>query len=222
MTVRPAGFDEALLVAMRRLKLQARGLTNSAAAAEDLVSETVLKALEKHEHFTHGTSLSAWLYTIMRNAHYSRFRKMQREVLDPDGIFAGKVEVDENQTWTADLNKIMRFSRLLPPQIRSAFNAIVIDQVSYDEAAMELGVPIGTIKSRVNRAKDFLDRFGVTVVTETEEQPVIEEVQRVDNADKIIELYKQGKSIAEIKEVIPEASRMQIMEVVAGVSRRAR
>lgn len=122
---RSKDFDLGIVAAMRRLKALAYKFTGNAAAADDLVSETVLRAMENFEKFRDGTNLNAWLSTIMRNAHYSRHRRKFREVEDPDGMIAGYVAVPENQTWSCDLHTFERFARLMPAPMREIGRAHV-------------------------------------------------------------------------------------------------
>lgn len=215
---RPEWFDLSVVAAMRRLKAVAYKYTQNSAAADDLVSETVLRAIENFSQFREGTNLNAWLGTIMRNAHFSRHRRKGREVEDPDGVMASLAFVEESQTWSCDLHTFERFARLMPAPMRDAFNAIVVEQLAYEEAAVELGVPIGTIKSRVNRAKEFLDGFisEAAVADDLQETSAPEVVAN----DEVVSLYKGGASIADIREKLPHMTRMEVMEIIAQVSRR--
>jgi RNA polymerase sigma-70 factor, ECF subfamily len=219
-TARPEGFDVAVVAAMRRLKLLAMKFTRNSDAADDLVSETVLRAIENSHQFREGTNLNAWLSIIMRNAFFSRHRRKRREVEDPDGIMASLASVEEGQTWACDWHTFERFARLMPAPMRDAFNAIVVDQLAYDEAAVELGVPVGTVKSRVNRAKEFLEGFTADVVVVDEGEDLDEEGAPANSdSDAVIELYKGGASVGEIREKFPHLSRMEVMEVVSAVKR---
>ena len=83
-----AKFKQDLVDAIPRLRAFARSISGDRDRADDLVQETLAKAIANKDKFTEGTNLTAWLITILRNQYYSVGRKMQREVADPDGEHA--------------------------------------------------------------------------------------------------------------------------------------
>ena len=100
-----------------------------------------------------GTNLRAWLFTILRNIYYSEYRKRRREVADPDGAFAAKLATAPAQGGHMDLLDFRAALQQLPSDQREALILIGASGLSYEEAAGVCGCAIGTMKSRVNRAR---------------------------------------------------------------------
>ncbi len=141
------------------LRAFARFLARDPSAADDLVQETVLKALAALAQFKPGTNLKAWLFTIERNAFFEHSRKRQREDrllrergYDPDSEMPRQV----SQTDIADLQRMLF---LLPPLMREALVLVGAQELSHEEAAAICGVPVGTMKARVSRARSMLARI---------------------------------------------------------------
>src|SRR5215211_7089946 len=80
-----------MLAALPSLRAFALSLTHNVTSADDLVQDTILRAWKNIEKFEPGTNLQAWLFTILRNGFYSTYRKRQREVADPDGLYASRL-----------------------------------------------------------------------------------------------------------------------------------
>jgi RNA polymerase sigma-70 factor (ECF subfamily) len=89
----PASFKDELIAEMSTLRAFAISLSGSVSLADDLVQETLLRAWSKSDKFQPGTSLRAWLFTILRNFYYSSYRKQAREVQDSDGAYAQRLNV---------------------------------------------------------------------------------------------------------------------------------
>ena len=145
-------------------------LTRNNAAAEDLVQNTIMLALKYENKFQRGTNLHAWLFTIMRNRFLSSIRKSWREeewdpILD-DSLGVSCLGPDADGA-SNDLAKLVRVLAALPAEQRDALIAIGYLGMPYDEAAERLGCAVGTIKSRVNRARvraeELMEDFQVTV-----------------------------------------------------------
>jgi RNA polymerase sigma-70 factor (ECF subfamily) len=149
-------FKSALLAEISQLRFFALSLTNSRDRADDLVQETLIKAWSAADRFKLGTSLRAWLFTIMRNTFYSDYRKLRREVQDSDGVSAARLIVNPEQNGRLDLQDLKAALATLPADQREAILLVGAAGVSYDEAAEICGCAIGTIKSRVNRARQRL------------------------------------------------------------------
>jgi RNA polymerase sigma-70 factor (ECF subfamily) len=124
--------------------------------ADDLVQETILKAWNKLDSFVEGTNLRAWLFTILRNVYFSEYRKRRREVEDADGAFAGKLTTAPGQNSHMDMLDFRAALDRLPVDQREALILIGGSGLSYEEAASICGCPVGTMKSRVNRARTRL------------------------------------------------------------------
>ncbi|BDV39166.1 hypothetical protein DSM21852_24190 [Methylocystis bryophila] len=108
------------------------------------------------DSFTEGTNLTAWLFTILRNAYYSDYRKRRRETADPDGALAARLEAPAAQPGHMDLLDFREALQKLPADQREALILIGASGLSYDEAAEICGCAPGTMKSRVNRARNRL------------------------------------------------------------------
>jgi RNA polymerase sigma-70 factor, ECF subfamily len=124
--------------------------------ADDLVQETLLKAWAHLDSFQEGTNLRAWLFTILRNAYISALRKKRREVEDADGKQAATLSVAPAQQSHIDMQDVRAALDLIPPDQREALVLVGAAGLSYEEAAEIVGCAVGTIKSRVNRARHRL------------------------------------------------------------------
>ena len=128
----------------------------SAAEADDLVQDTVMKAWAKQSSFEMGTNLKAWLFTILRNEFYSQMRKRGREVQDADGAFTERMAVHPSQYGVMDLADFKKALDALPDDQREAIILIGASGFSYEEAADICSCAVGTMKSRVSRARTRL------------------------------------------------------------------
>jgi RNA polymerase sigma-70 factor (ECF subfamily) len=149
-------FVDELMASLKSLRAYAISLTRDVHRAEDLVQETVLKAISKQEKFEAGTNLQAWLMTILRNLFHSAHRRTQREVEDTDGAHAaGMISIpdQEDRLTMQDLHAALT---KLPREQREAIMLVGAEGMSYEEAAEALATKVGTIKSRVNRARNRL------------------------------------------------------------------
>jgi len=124
--------------------------------ADDLVQETMVKAWAHHMSFQPGTNLNAWLHTILRNEFYSRMRKKGREIEDADGAYSRNLGIHPEQHGHLDLEDMRAALGQLPDEQREAVLLVGAAGFSYEEAATICGVAVGTIKSRVNRARNRL------------------------------------------------------------------
>jgi RNA polymerase sigma-70 factor, ECF subfamily len=147
---------EAMLAALPNLRAFAVSLTHNLDTADDLVQDTILRAWANLDRFEAGTNLQAWLFTILRNGFYSQHRKKRRHVEDPDGFFAGRLRTAPEQNAKCDVQDMLKAFRKLRVEHREALLLIVAEGLSYEDAARVCGVPVGTIKSRVNRARERL------------------------------------------------------------------
>lgn len=155
MVVTPQ-FKTDLLGTIPSLRAFAVSLTQNSDKADDLVQETLVKAWDKHHSFQMGTNLKAWLFTILRNEFYSQMRKRGREVQDSDGIMTERLAVHPSQHGKLDLADFRAALETLPEDQREAIILIGASGFSYEEAADICGCAVGTIKSRVSRARTRL------------------------------------------------------------------
>ena len=118
-----------------------------------------MRALSNIESFQPGTSMSAWLFTILRNHFCSEYRKRWHEVEDVDGSFAERLESQPDQTSHLEFQELRSALAELPVDQREALILVGASGYSYDEAAKVCHCAVGTIKSRVNRARSRLSQL---------------------------------------------------------------
>src|SRR5215472_8735717 len=116
----PARFRDELVAEMMNLRAFAISLGGSASVADDLVQEAMLRAWSNFDKFQPGTSMRAWLFTILRNIHFSNRRKRPREVQDSDGLYAERIVVPAGQEGHIELQDFRKALALLPPEQREA------------------------------------------------------------------------------------------------------
>lgn len=155
MTPEPA-LRDAILAAVPSLRAFAISLCGHVDRADDLVQDTLLRALANIDRFQPGTNLNAWLFTILRNLFHSEYRKRRREVEDPDGSYASRLKVQPEQGSRLDFEDLRAALETLPGDQREAVLLVGASGFSYEEAAAICGCAVGTIKSRVNRARSRL------------------------------------------------------------------
>ena len=138
------------------LRAFAVSLTGHMDRADDLVQETLLKAWQHLDKFEDGTNLRAWMFTILRNTYFSDMRKKRREVEDADGTKTASLSVGPAQHGYVDMQDFRTALAMLPGDQREAIVLVGAVGMSYDEAAEVAQCAVGTIKSRVNRARKKL------------------------------------------------------------------
>lgn len=158
MGERLAPIHDEILALLPSLRAFARSLTRCPFDADDLVQETLTKAMANIGQFTPGTNLRAWLFTIQRNSFYTTYHKRSREpVLMVDEL--PWVHSAASQEWTVMLKDVDRALQKLPDDQREAVMLVGGGGLSYEEAAEICGCALGTIKSRVSRARAALLRL---------------------------------------------------------------
>ncbi|MDS9470199.1 sigma-70 family RNA polymerase sigma factor [Paracoccus sp. MBLB3053] len=138
------------------LRAYSRCLCRSFSQAEDLVQETLLRAIEYADSFQPGTNLRAWLFTIMRNRFLTNCRKSARELTGGVDCVSDQPRVEAGQEWYMQAIEVRRVLRDMPAHYRDAIVLVGGFGESYIDAARILDCDIGTIKSRVNRARRIL------------------------------------------------------------------
>ena len=168
MTLAPS-LREAMLGVVPSLRAFAMSLCGNVDRADDLVQETLLRALAHIDSFQPGTNMPAWLFTILRNLFRSEYRKRRREVEDADGRYAESLRSHPEQTGRVEFGEFRTALAKLPSDQREALILVGASGFSYEDAATICGCAVGTIKSRVNRARtrladllaiDSVDDFG--------------------------------------------------------------
>ena len=147
---------KAVLGAVPSLRAFAISLCGNVDRADDLVQETLLRALANIDFFQPGTNMSAWLFTILRNHFRSEYRKRRREVEDTDGHHAELLKSQPEQYGHVEFREFREALAQLPSDQREALILVGASGFSYEEAAGICGCAVGTIKSRVNRARTRL------------------------------------------------------------------
>ena len=143
----------ALIPALRAF---AWSLSHNGSDADDLVQDTLIKAWTNREKFEPGTNLRAWLFTILRNTYYTNVLRRRREVRDEDGAYASTLRTSPTQEWSVAMRSLQAALQQLPDEHREALVLVGAAGLSYEEAAEICGCALGTIKSRVNRARSRL------------------------------------------------------------------
>jgi RNA polymerase sigma-70 factor (ECF subfamily) len=145
-----------MLGAVPSLRAFAISLSGNVDRADDLVQETLMRALANIQSFQPGTNMSAWLFTILRNLFRSEYRKRRREVEDSDGSYAETLKSQPEQIGHVEFEEFRGALNQLPQDQREALILVGASGFSYEEAAEICGCAVGTIKSRVNRARTRL------------------------------------------------------------------
>lgn len=147
---------EELFAALPHLRAFAISLAGDVDRADDLVQEAVLRGLSHLHQFKRGTNFQGWMFTILRNQFHSNYRKRKREVEDADGIYAAKFAVAPEQGAHLDFGDFRAALAQISPEQREAILLIGAEGLTYEETAEICGTKVGTIKSRVNRARKRL------------------------------------------------------------------
>lgn len=166
----------ALVALMPSLRAFARSLCPNPAHADDLVQDSLVKALANINRFEPGSNLRAWLFTILRNTYYSDLRKRRREVEDAEGVHAIRLAEGPNQIGAVDFEDFKTAFSRLGEDHRQVLTLVGVLGVSYEEAAEVCGCAVGTVKSRVNRARVRLAELLGTTPEETSIQVVAEKL----------------------------------------------
>lgn len=148
-----------MLALLPSLRAFAVSLCNNRDQADDLLQDAIMKAWAKQSSFTPGTNMKAWLFTIARNEFYSKMRKRGREVQDSEGTFTERLSSHPGQESSLDLQDFKKALNLIPEDQREAIILVGASGFSYEEAAEVAGVAIGTMKSRVSRARNALQEI---------------------------------------------------------------
>ena len=152
-------FKRDMLSVLPSLRAFAMSLCGHHDRADDLVQDTVMKAWAKQSNFEPGTNMRAWLFTILRNEFYSQMRKSGREVQDSEGSFTNNVAIQPEQHGQMDMQDFRTALAKLPDNQREAIVLVGASGLSYEEAAEICECAVGTIKSRVNRARARLQEL---------------------------------------------------------------
>ncbi len=151
-----AKVTDDMVALVPQLHTFARSLCHDGVRADDLVQEALLRAFSNLERFTPGTNLKAWLFTIVRNEHYSQLRRRKFEASDLNTELLPEPSVPPDHDGALELRDLNRALAVLSPGQRTALILVSASGFSYEEAATICGCAVGTIKSRVARARETL------------------------------------------------------------------
>jgi RNA polymerase sigma-70 factor (ECF subfamily) len=146
----------AVLEALPRLRAFGISLTGNVDQADDLVQEAITRGLANLDKFEPGTSMQGWLFTILRNQFHTSYRKKRREIEDPDGAMGSMLVSLPEQQGHLDLADLQAALTKLPVYHREVLLLVGAEGMSYEETARIMGTNVGTVKSRVNRARSRL------------------------------------------------------------------
>ena len=153
-------FSDQLIAVLPRLRRFARGLTGTAAEADDLVQAACERALTRAHQFQEGTRFDSWMFRIVQTLWIDQLRA--REVRKEDGDVAEERLGSDSAVRTIEarlaLAEVRRAVQLLPPDQRTTLMLVTVEGLSYKEAAEVAGVPVGTIMSRLARARVALQQ----------------------------------------------------------------
>jgi RNA polymerase sigma-70 factor (ECF subfamily) len=148
--------QDAMLAAVPGLRAFALSFSGSVDRADDLVQETLVRAMANIDKFTPGTNMPAWLFTILRNRFRSEYRTRRREVEDPEGSYQASLKSPAEQFGRLEFNELLAALAKLPDVQREALLLVAASGFSYEDAAVICETAVGTIKSRVSRARQRL------------------------------------------------------------------
>jgi len=137
-----------------RLRRYARALVGDRATADDLVQDTLERAWAKLHLYRRGTDLRAWLFTVMHNVHVNRVRASRpTDTLEEEMPELAQRAAQGDALLVRDLD---RGIACLPPEQRAVLLLVTLEEMSYEQVARTLGIPIGTVMSRLSRAREKL------------------------------------------------------------------
>jgi RNA polymerase sigma-70 factor (ECF subfamily) len=149
-------FESELLAAVPFMRAFGRTLTGDVEQAEDLAQETLLQAWRCRDQFRPGTNLRAWLSTILRNRFYSSQRRRKWRAEYDQEIIERTLIAPDDPSANVELEDVRRALCMLPDFQREALILVGAGGLAYEEVAQIMGCPVGTVKSRVRRARDEL------------------------------------------------------------------
>jgi RNA polymerase sigma-70 factor (ECF subfamily) len=155
-----ARLHDELVKRIPNLRAFALSLTQSAQHSDDLVQETLVKALSNLDKFETGSNLRAWLFTILRNTFYNEIRQRKyRPTTSIDDIDPNALELRATQEKYIEFQDVLKGLSWLVPEQREAIILVAAEGLSYEEAAEICNCPVGTVKSRLSRARQRLEEY---------------------------------------------------------------
>jgi RNA polymerase sigma-70 factor (ECF subfamily) len=164
-------FQDLLVEQLPRLRAYALSLTRNRAAADDLVQQTALKCWNGQARFEAGTNFKAWIYQIMRNEHISSFRRTRRQQVSIDNVPEELFARDGDQETKQLTREVFVAVNKLNEGQREVLLMNCVGGLSYEEIAQALGCSIGTVKSRLWRARSELQGYFLDAEAEDIKEP---------------------------------------------------
>jgi RNA polymerase sigma-70 factor (ECF subfamily) len=153
------------------LRRYARSLTRSEAQAEDLVQDALVKAYEKQETYRQAGNLRTWLFSIVHNVFIDDWRRRDAEARRSEAQAALSIDAAVGDPESRlRLKQILDLFLALPDEQRAALHLVTVEEMSYQDAAATLGIPMGTLMSRLSRA-----RAAIRDIEAAEQGPVRQE-----------------------------------------------
>ena len=152
-------FARLLEAEIPRLRRYARALTRNVTRGDDLVQSCLVRGIAKQHLWQPGTSLRAWLFTIMHNQHVNNVRHSAREGITVDLADSPTLTAEPVATTRLELRDLERALDKLPIEQREVILLVGLEGMAYEEVAEVLGVPVGTVRSRLSRGRDALRRL---------------------------------------------------------------
>ena len=165
-------FSRLVEAEIPRLRRYARALTRDATRADDLVQSCLTRAVAKQHLWQYGTDLRPWLFTILHNQHVNDVRRSVREGITVELGEAPQLTVESNAVPSLELRDRERAIGKLPAEQREVILLVGLEGIAYEEVAVVLDVPVGTVRSRLSRGRDQLRRLmGVEQKQHDSERP---------------------------------------------------
>jgi len=168
--MKPATHPFNVIGQLAALRRYARSLARDPDDAEDLVHDTLVRALEKQSTFRTGANIRNWLLSVLHNTHIDRLRhKRAAARRDAATLDLAPQSIPADQEHSVRLTQVRNAFLALPDDQREALHLVAMEELSYQEAANVLGIPVGTLMSRISRARARLrtieDKEGIAPVT---------------------------------------------------------
>jgi RNA polymerase sigma-70 factor (ECF subfamily) len=152
-------FARLLEAEIPRLRRYGRALLRDSSRADDLVQNTLVRAIAKQHLWQVGTNLRAWLFTIMHNQHVNEVRRSVREGISVDVEDVPTLTVQSNAEPALQLRDLELAMSKLAPEQRQVILLVGLEGMAYEDVAKVLDIPVGTVRSRLSRGRDHLRRL---------------------------------------------------------------
>ncbi|MBP0589060.1 sigma-70 family RNA polymerase sigma factor [Paraburkholderia sp. LEh10] len=149
-------FEAEVISWLPQLRRYARALTGDPAWADDLVQDTAERALARWKGFRPDSNLRAWLLTILRHLYIDQLRVRREITVDDESAPWRNLEAPHGEVDGLVLRDVQRALYCLPVEQREVMLLVCVEELSYQEASTALGVPIGTVMSRLSRAREHM------------------------------------------------------------------